>query len=174
MSDIGRAELFGKLDSLSYRALEDATALCKLRGNPYVELAHWVHAIAHAQDSDLHHIARAFELDLGALQQDLVRALDQLPRGAGAVSDLSEHVDHVVERAWALASLRYGAARIRSGHLLLALLRDPSLRGVLAGMSGQFARVVPDLLLQGLPEMTRGSPEARADAAVADAPPDGG
>ncbi|MFJ0646871.1 Clp protease N-terminal domain-containing protein, partial [Bordetella bronchiseptica] len=149
MSDIGRAELFGKLDSLSYRALEDATALCKLRGNPYVELAHWVHAIAHAQDSDLHHIARAFELDLGALQQDLVRALDQLPRGAGAVSDLSEHVDHVVERAWALASLRYGAARIRSGHLLLALLRDPSLRGVLAGMSGQFARVVPDLLLQG-------------------------
>ncbi|ARP78328.1 type VI secretion system ATPase TssH [Bordetella genomosp. 6] len=175
MSDIGRAELFGKLDSLSYRALEDATALCKLRGNPYVELAHWMHAIAHAQDSDLHHIARAFELDLGALQQDLVRALDRLPRGAGAVSDLSEHVDHVVERAWALASLRYGAARIRSGHLLLALLRDPSLRGVLAGMSGQFARVVPDLLLQGLPEMTRGSPEARADAAVADAPPaDGG
>ena len=168
MSDIGRADLFGKLDPLLYKALESATAFCKLRGNPYVELVHWVHTLAQMQDSDLHRIARAFEIDFGRLQQDLATSLDQLPRGAGSVSDLSEHVDSAVERAWVLASLRYGASRIRSGHLLLALARTYSLRNVLAGMSGQFKRIVPDVLMERFDEFVKGSPEEAEAPPLAD------
>ncbi len=104
MSDIGRIDLFGKLNALLYQGLESATAFCKLRGNPYVELVHWMHQILQGQDSDLHRIARRFELDAERLQADLAGALEQLPRGAGSVSDLSEHIDHAVERAWILAS----------------------------------------------------------------------
>ncbi|SAI26100.1 ATPase [Bordetella ansorpii] len=168
MSDIGRADLFGKLDPLLYKTLESATAFCKLRGNPYVELVHWVHTLAQMQDSDLHRIARAFEIDFGRLQQDLATSLDQLPRGAGSVSDLSEHVDSAVERAWVLASLRYGASRIRSGHLLLALARTYSLRNVLAGMSGQFKRIVPDVLMERFDEFVKGSPEEAEAPPLAD------
>ncbi|WAI84295.1 MULTISPECIES: type VI secretion system ATPase TssH [Achromobacter] len=160
MSDIGRIELFGKLNPLLYQALEGATAFCKLRGNPYVELVHWLHQILHGQDSDLHRIARAFELDLGQLQADLTAELDRLPAGAGSVSDLSEHIDHAVERAWVLGSLRYGATRIRSGHLLTGLVRTYALRHVLLGMSPQFSRIVPDKLLEQMDAMVQGSPEA--------------
>ena len=42
MSEISRAVLFGKLDTLLFTSLESATAFCKLRGNPYVELVHWL------------------------------------------------------------------------------------------------------------------------------------
>ncbi|ALM85923.1 type VI secretion system ATPase TssH [Bordetella sp. N] len=175
MSDIGRAELFGKLDPLLYQALESATAFCKLRGNPYVELAHWLHQILQTQDSDLHRILRRFDIDTGRVQADLVQALDQLPRGAGSVSDLSEHIDHAVERAWVLASLRYDAGRIRSGHLLTGLVKTYSLRNVLLGMSGLFARVVPDVLLEQLADITAGSPETAGAGQDAnhhgDAPP---
>jgi len=167
MSDIGRIELFGKLNPLLYQALEGATAFCKLRGNPYVELVHWVHQILHAQDSDLHRIARAFELDLGQLQADLTAEMDRLPAGAGSVSDLSEHIDHAVERAWVLGSLRYGATRIRSGHLLAGLVRTYALRHVLLGMSPQFSRIVPDKLLEQMDEMVQGSPEAATATASA-------
>ena len=45
MSEINRAALFGKLNPLAYRAIEGATVFCKLRGNPYVELVHWLHQI---------------------------------------------------------------------------------------------------------------------------------
>ena len=175
MSDIGRIELFGKLNPLLYQALEGATAFCKLRGNPYVELVHWVHQILHAQDSDLHHIARAFELDLGQLQADLTAEMDRLPAGAGSVSDLSEHIDHAVERAWVLGSLRYGAARIRSGHLLAGLVRTYALRHVLLGMSPQFSRIVPDKLLEQMDAMVQGSPEAATatDVVGDDAPTQG-
>jgi type VI secretion system protein VasG len=175
MSDIGRIELFGKLNPLLYQALEGATAFCKLRGNPYVELVHWVHQILHAQDSDLHRIARAFELDLGQLQADLTAEMDRLPAGAGSVSDLSEHIDHAVERAWVLGSLRYGAARIRSGHLLAGLVRTYALRHVLLGMSPQFSRIAPDKLLEQMDAMVQGSPEAATatDVVGDDAPTQG-
>ncbi|MFD4836159.1 type VI secretion system ATPase TssH [Achromobacter sp. NPDC058515] len=159
MSDIGRIDLFGKLNPLLYQSLEGATAFCKLRGNPYVELVHWVHQILQAQDSDLHRIARRFDLDLARLQADLTAELERLPAGAGSVSDLSEHIDHAVERAWVLGSLRYGAMRIRSGHLLAGLARTYALRHVLLGMSPQFSRIAPDRLLEEMGEMLRGSPE---------------
>ncbi|MBB1598113.1 type VI secretion system ATPase TssH [Achromobacter sp. UMC46] len=174
MSDIGRIELFGKLNPVLYQALEGATAFCKLRGNPYVELVHWMHQILQLQDSDLHRIARGFELDLAQLQADLTADLDRLPAGAGSVSDLSEHIDHAVERAWVLGSLRYGATRIRSGHLLAGLVRTYALRHVLLGMSPQFSRIVPDELLARMGEMVRGSPEAAVAEADVETPDVGG
>ena len=36
---------------------------CKLRGNPYVELVHWLHQILQQQDSDLHRIVAHFGLE---------------------------------------------------------------------------------------------------------------
>ena len=54
MADISRAALFGKLNPLAYKAIEGATVFCKLRGNPYVELQHWLAQILNTQDSDLH------------------------------------------------------------------------------------------------------------------------
>jgi type VI secretion system protein VasG len=53
MSEISRSALFGKLNSVAYKAIESATVFCKLRGNPYVELVHWVQQIVQAPDSDL-------------------------------------------------------------------------------------------------------------------------
>ncbi|OZI17519.1 ClpV1 family T6SS ATPase [Bordetella genomosp. 7] len=173
MSDIGRIDLFGKLNPLLYQSLEGATSFCKLRGNPYVELVHWIHQIVHTQDSDLHRIARRFDVDLGRLQADLTQALDQLPRGAGSVSDLSEHIDHAVERAWVLGSLRYGAGRIRGGHLMAGLVKTYALRNVVLGMSDQFARIVPDVLLEQLDDIVHGSPEDATAQAAEAAPAEG-
>ena len=56
MSDISRVALFGKLNRLGFQSIESATVFCKMRGNPYVELVHWVHQILQGQDSDLHRI----------------------------------------------------------------------------------------------------------------------
>ena len=34
MAEIKRTALFGKLNSLAYKAIEGATVFCKMRGNP--------------------------------------------------------------------------------------------------------------------------------------------
>src|ERR1700746_2509249 len=98
MTEISRSALFGKLNSLAYRAIEAATVFCKLRGNPYVELVHWIHQILQLQDSDLHRIVTRFKLGPAALARDITAALDRLPRGATAISDLSAHVEEATER----------------------------------------------------------------------------
>jgi type VI secretion system protein VasG len=54
MSEISRTALFGKLNPMLYKAIEGATVFCKLRGNPYVELVHWIHQILSTNDSDIH------------------------------------------------------------------------------------------------------------------------
>lgn len=61
------------------------------------------------------------------MEKALLRQLDMLPAGASAISDFSHHIDLSVEKAWMLASVRYGDNKIRSGWLLLALLTTPEL-----------------------------------------------
>ncbi|KIQ36975.1 ATPase AAA [Variovorax paradoxus] len=164
MTDIRRVSLFSKLNPMLYKALETATAFAKLRGNAYVELVHWLHQILQLQDSDMLRIVKRAGLNLDAVEQDLVRALDRLPHGATSISDISEHVDNAVERAWVYASLRFEATSIRGAYLLAGIIKTPGLRQVLSGISREFDKIVPDVLVAQLAAWTEGSPEDDFDA----------
>ncbi|QSI78988.1 type VI secretion system ATPase TssH [Niveibacterium microcysteis] len=159
MSEISRVALFGKLNSLGYKAIEGATVFCKLRGNPYVELVHWIAQILQNPDSDVHHIVRHFELDSGKLAGDITAALDRLPRGSTAISDLSEHVENAVERGWVYGSLLFKDNQVRTGHLILGAIKTPSLRNALSSISKQFDRIKPDTLSDDFARIVAGSPE---------------
>ncbi|AEC18889.1 putative ATPase with chaperone activity [Pusillimonas sp. T7-7] len=167
MSDISRVELFGKLGDVMYRTLDGAATFCKLRHHSHVELVHWLHQLTHSQNTDLHAIMAYFELDAAVVDTGILKALDQLPQGAGSVSDLSGHIDEAVERAWIYASLKYSMMRIRSGHLMAGLLKTSSLRHVLFGISPEFKKIVPDLLLMKFDEIVQGSSEQDASAQAA-------
>ena len=159
MSEISRVALFGKLNKLGLQTIESATVFCKMRGNPYVELAHWFHQILQGQDSDLHRILRFYDLDPARVAGDIVRSLDALPRGASAISDLSAHLEDAVERAWVYASLLLGSDQVRTGHLVLGILKTPSLRNVLEGMSAEFRKVRTEHFSDHFDEVVGGSPE---------------
>ncbi|MGZ8197280.1 MAG: type VI secretion system ATPase TssH, partial [Burkholderiales bacterium] len=159
MSEISRVALFGKLNSLAYKAMEGATVFCKLRGNPYVELEHWLQQILQTQDSDLHHIVKHFELDPARVAKDMTDALDRLPRGSTSISDLSTHVENAVERGWVYGTLMFGENRVRTGHIIVGMLKTPSLRNALANISKQFERIKVDTLADDFVKITGGSPE---------------
>jgi type VI secretion system protein VasG len=159
MAEISRVALFGKLNSLCYRAIESSTVFCKLRGNPYVELAHWLHQILQLQDSDLLHILRQYDIEPAALARDLTAALDRLPRGATAVTDLSPQLEESVERAWVYATLMFGESQVRSGHLVIGLLKTSGLRNALYGLSKEFAKIKLDDLSERFASLIEKSPE---------------
>jgi type VI secretion system protein VasG len=159
MSDISRTALFGKLNPLLYKAIEGATVFCKLRGNPYVELVHWLHQILSTNDSDLHRIVKHFEIDASKLAADLTRALDRLPRGATAISDLSEHIESAVERAWVYGTLKYSDAQVRSGYVLVGIVKTMGLRNILYSISREFEKAGIDALSDNLGNIVKGSPE---------------
>jgi type VI secretion system protein VasG len=159
MSEISRTALFGKLNSLAYKAIEGATVFCKLRGNPYVELVHWIQQILQNPDSDLHRIVRHFELDSSRLAKDITEALDRLPRGATSISDLSSHVENAVERGWVYATLMFGESHVRTGHLMVGMIKTGSLRNALAAISRQFEGIKGDALSDDFRRIVNGSPE---------------
>ncbi|HEU4376576.1 MAG TPA: type VI secretion system ATPase TssH [Telluria sp.] len=161
MADISRVALFGKLNSLCYRAIESSTVFCKLRGNPYVELAHWIHQILQLQDSDLVRIIGQYGLDPAALARDLTAALDRLPRGSTSVTDLSSQLEESVERAWVYGTLMFGESQVRSGHLVIGMLKTNSLRNALFGLSKQFEKVKVEHLGDNFASLLDASPEAR-------------
>ena len=159
MTEISRVSLFGKLNKLGYQAVESATVFCKMRGNPYVELVHWMHQILAGQDSDLHRIVDHYNLDPGKIAAEMTRALDMLPRGASTISDLSDHLMDAMERGWVWGSLLYSANQVRSGYLLLGMLKTPALRNILTSMSPELASIGPDDLADNFNSITDGSPE---------------
>jgi type VI secretion system protein VasG len=159
MSEINRSALFGKLNSVAYKGIEGATVLCKLRGNPYVELVHWIQQILNSPDSDMHRIIRHFEVDSSRLAKDLTEALDRLPRGATSISDLSTHVENAVERGWVYATLMFGDTRVRTGYLMVGIIKTPSLRNALLAISRHFDAIKSDSLTEGFAKIVSGSPE---------------
>jgi type VI secretion system protein VasG len=159
MTEISRSALFGKLNGLAYQAIESATVFCKMRGNPYVELAHWLHQILQLQDSDLIRVVKHFDLNLSNLARDLTAALDRLPRGSTSLQDLSSHVDEAVERGWVYGTLMFGDSRVRTGHLLVGILKTHGLRHALEGISKEFSKINLDTLTKQFHQIVGGSSE---------------
>jgi len=159
MAEIQRSVLFGKLNSLAYKAMEGATVFCKMRGNPYVELVHFIHQLLQVPDSDVSRLLKHFGLDASRLAADVIAALDKLPRGATSISDFSPHLEEAVERGWLYASLLLGDSQVRTGHLILGIQKTPGLKNVLGGISKEFAKIKAEELSDGFAKIVMGSPE---------------
>ncbi|MFM0015083.1 type VI secretion system ATPase TssH [Paraburkholderia sediminicola] len=166
MANISRAVMFGKLDTLSFRAMESATTFCRLRGNPYVELVHWLHQLLQLPDSDLHRVIRHFGVEIAVLARDLTDALDRLPRGSTSITDISSQLEEAVERGWVYGSLLFDAQKVRSAHVLVGALQTPALRNALRGISREFDRVKQDELADDFARVLDGSPEAALEPVV--------
>ncbi len=158
MAEIKRTTLFGKLNSIGYKAVEGATIFCKMRGNPYVETVHWLHQLLQNQDTDVHRIIKHFQLDGSRLAADLIAALDKLPRGATAISDFSPDIPNAIERAWVFGTLMFGDSQVRTGHLVVGFL-DSDLRHRFLGLSKEFAKIKVEALTDNFAKIVAGSPE---------------
>ncbi len=159
MSDISRIALFGKLNSVCYKSMEGAAVFCKLRGNPYVELVHWLHQLLQLQDSDLHQIIKQFNLSPSIIAKDFTNFLDLLPRGSTSISDLSSHVEEAVKSGWLFGTLLFGESQVRSGHLIVGILKDRDLKNALYSISKEFDKIKLETLTDCFDEIVSSSPE---------------
>ena len=124
---VNTKSLFGRLNETCFKAFNNAAGLCLSRTNYDVEVEHFLLKLLEAPDTDLAKILRRFEIDASRLQKDVTRALDRLKTGNSRTPGLSPRIPRLVEKAWVVASIEYGAAKVRSGHLVVTLLTDDDL-----------------------------------------------
>ncbi len=174
MAAIDLKALVGRLDDHCRRALEAAAGLTLSRSHYNVELEHWLAKLADGTDTDIAAILRHYEADHGRLMADLNRGLDRLKTGNARAPSLSPEIVEAAKQAWLFASVEHGLSRVRSGHLLWAMLADETLSRHTREISGQFARIPADALKRDLLTVTRDSIEAASvTTSVEGAPPDG-
>ncbi len=151
--------LISKLTETSRRAAVRAASLTMSRGNYEVDLEHLFLALLEEPNSDFVVLCRRFEIPAGALQSDLEREIGRFKTGNTRTPVFSEQLPKLLEHAWLIASLESHHSRIRSAHLLLAMLTEPSLAQLAFRGSKLFIKFNLDDLKHKLADVTKGSDE---------------
>ncbi|TWU31952.1 type VI secretion system ATPase TssH [Novipirellula artificiosorum] len=146
MSQLNLKELVGKLNNTCRASLEAAAGLCLSRTNYNIEIEHWLLKLLENDRSDLTIASKASGVDVSRLTTDLTRAIDKFKTGNGRPPALSPNVVDLIRDAWLFGSIDQGVGKVRSGHLLVALLASNSLRGTALDASQEFEAVNPDAI----------------------------
>ncbi|RYO78279.1 hypothetical protein DL763_009714 [Monosporascus cannonballus] len=160
--------LIAKLNATSRQAAERAASLCMARGNYEVDLEHLFLALLENRRSDFAVAARASGIDLAALQRDLEAEIGRFQTGNTRTPAFSPYLPKLFEHGWLIASLDSQITRIRSGHLLLALLTEPSLSALAQRGSRLFGQIEADRLKHDFDRLTAGSDEQEQAVDIAD------
>jgi type VI secretion system protein VasG len=151
--------LIAKLNPTCRQAALLAANNCLARGHYEVDLEHLLLALLDEPASDVALVLRASKIDTHALRADLERELQRLKTGNTRTPVFSRHLIEWLEQAWLIASLDSQIGRIRSGHLLLALLSAPDLAQFAERMSPLLRDVRVTDLKHKFDELTAGSRE---------------
>jgi len=152
--------LIGRLNDVCRRALESAAGLTALRSHYNVEIEHMLMGLLDRTDTEFAAILNKWGVDPARLSADLNRSLDRMKTGNARAPALSPDIVDMVKNAWLLASVEHGASRVRSGHLLWALLADDMLARRAREASAQLAQIEPDVLKRDYVAICGNAPEA--------------
>lgn len=158
-----------RLNTVCRTALEAAAGLCLSRTHHDVEIEHLLAKLVEVDNSDVRRILRQFERTPEALERALEQSLAALKSGNTRTPSLSPHLPELLERAWVVGSLELGESRIRSGHLLLALVSDANLRRLLSRNVQEALAVNVETLQENFHAIVEGSVEAREARLIGDA-----
>lgn len=147
MADISMETVAGKLNRVGYDAFLQSLRHAKNEGNRNVELSHWMFHIAANPKSDLSMTLQHFKLDRAKLVKDLGGVIDALRKNATEMPAISEPMVEILDRGWHFATLLFAEAQIRTGHILVAALKNQALRRDLVQMSKVFGEINVDSLV---------------------------
>ncbi len=160
--------LISKLNDTCRRATERAANLCMAQGHYEVDLEHLFLALLEEPQNDIAVIARYSRVSLEPLEQDLNRELKSFRTGNSRTPVFSSRLPVLFKQAWLIASLDRQTTRIRSGHLLLALLTLDDLAQIARRVSPVFDNFNLPELKHNFAKATEGSAEASEGVALVD------
>ncbi|WP_202735031.1 type VI secretion system ATPase TssH [Achromobacter xylosoxidans] len=160
--------LIGKLNQTCRQAAERAASLCMAQGHYEVDLEHLFLALLEKPASDFSIVARRSGIETSVLEADLNAEIRGFKNGNTRTPVFSPHLPRLFEHAWLIASLDTQTTRIRSGHLLLALLTEPDLAALARRGSRLFESFRLEELKHDFAALTAGSEEAGQSVALDD------
>jgi type VI secretion system protein VasG len=147
VANVNLKSLVGKLNSHCRRTLESAAGLCLSKTNFEVEMEHWFLRLLEMDNGDLRAIFGRFEADENAALRQLNTALNTFRTGNGKAPSFSIELMDAMREAWSIASLEFGVGKIRSGHVLAAVLADRAMGSRLKSSAPEFGKIPAEQLI---------------------------
>lgn len=154
--------LIARLNSTCRNAMEGAAGLCLSRTHYEVDIEHVLLKLLEQTDTDLHRILHHYGINFSHIERDLNNTLNGLKKGNTRTPVLSPHLPKLFEQAWLESSIDYNATRVRSAHLVLALLSNVELVRNIQDSLREFKEISLEDLRKNLLEITSGSIEAES------------
>jgi type VI secretion system protein VasG len=151
--------LISKLNDTSRKALEAAAGLCLTRTHYDIDVEHLLIKLLETENTDVQKILHRYEVDQARLNRDLTRALDRFKTGNARTPALAPRIPRLVTEAWDVASIDFGATKVRSGHMLLALLAEESLGRLAREISPELQKIPPEDLHKNFASLVAGTVE---------------
>ncbi len=161
--------LIGKLNDETKAAVEAAAGLCLGRTHYDVEVEHYLMKALDRSDGDVAAILKHYGVDRSRLAAELTRSLDRLKSGNARTPSLSPSLVRMLGEAWTIGSVNYGAARVRTGHTIVALASDEELSRLVREVSREFGKIPGEALRNDFAAIVANSSE-EAGAGVFEEP----
>jgi type VI secretion system protein VasG len=158
-ADISIEAVAGKLNRVGYESFLQGLRQAKSAGNRNLELAHWLMHILQKDRTDLALTADHFKLDRARLLADATAVVNGFRKNETEMPGISNPVADSLDRGWHYATLLFGETQIRTGHLLVGILKSVELRRALIGVSQEFAKLPVDEIAAGQGAIWAGSDE---------------
>ena len=158
-ADISVEAVAGKLNRIGYESFIQGLRQAKSAGNRNLEVAHWMLHILQKDRTDLALTADHFKLSRARLLADATAVADGFRKNETEMPGISNQVADALDRGWHYATLLFGETQIRTGHLLVAMLKSLELRRALIGVSQEFAKLPVDEVAAGQGAIWAGSDE---------------
>jgi type VI secretion system protein VasG len=148
-ADISVEQVTGKLNRVGYDAFIQALRQAKGAGNRNIELSHWMLHLLQKDRTDLALTADHFKLSRAKLLSDAMAVVNGFRKNETEMPGISNQISDALDRGWHYATLLFGETQIRTGHLLVAMLKSLELRRALLHVSSEFGKMSPDELAAG-------------------------
>src|SRR5579863_3907574 len=148
-ADISVESVTGKLNRIGYEAFIQALRQAKGAGNRNIELSHWMLHLLQKDRTDLALTADHFKLNRSKLLADATAVVNGFRKNETEMPGISNQVADALDRGWHYATLLFGETQIRTGHLLVAMLKSLDLKRALLHVSPEFNKISADELAAG-------------------------
>src|SRR4029079_380193 len=160
--------LIGRLNDESRRALESSAGLCLSRTHYDVEIEHYLMKVLDDTAGDVAAILKHFGIDRSRLASELTRSLDKMKTGNARNPSFSPTLVKMFTEAWTIGSLEFGATKVRTGHLMLALRSVDELARLTQGVSKELEKISAESLKKDFASIVAGTAEDAAAASAAE------
>ena len=158
-ADISVEAVAGKLNRVGYEAFLQGLRQAKSAGNRNIELAHWMLHLAQRDRTDIAVTADHYKVSRGKIIADATTAVNGFRKNETEMPGISNPIADALDRGWHYATLLFGETQIRTGHLLVAMLKSPELRRALVAISPEFGKFPADEIAAGHQSLWRDSEE---------------